>query len=106
MRTLLFTFAVAVLCGCASQQPSRPPNYKQIFSAQEAAAERFGPGVSQWFYMGTIAGVHHLVLSRNTTDGRSTEYMTQVPSSEVAISEPFPVTYDKSRWRKIDSPTR
>ena len=105
MRTLLFAISLVALCGCVSK-PSHPADYKQVFLAQEAAAERFGPGVSQWFYMGTTAGVHHLVLSRQTTDGRSSEYMTQVPSSEVSISDPFPVSYDKSRWRQIDSPAR
>ena len=106
MRTLLLILAVVIFQGCASREALRARNDKELLVAQEAQEQKSGLGASQWFYVGTAGRAHHLVFRHKTNDGRSTDFRTEVPTSKVTIPDPFPVTFDETRWRQIESPAR
>jgi hypothetical protein len=108
MKNRIKQFALAftaglLLVGCAT---STPCTLEAMFADQEKEVQAFGPGVSQWFYAGTTAGVHHLVLNHKMGEERFVESPIEIPASKRAIPDPFPFTSDRSQWRQIDSPAR
>jgi hypothetical protein len=102
---VIVSISTLVLAGC-----STTCSLKGEFATQEAEVQKLGPGISQWFYTGTALGVHRLVLSHKNKmdDGRIAEHacITEVPVSQFAVANPFPLTLDENRWRQIDSPAR